>query len=188
MSFLTSLIESHGEQAGEGLANHLGVPKDKATGLLAELAPMILGAVRNQAGDDDDKVDSLLNEHGDNAAVENVGAHFEKTDEDNGLMAKAEGLLGSDMAKKAINAICSKLGVSEEVAQAVLPKVISFILGALNKQKSDASDGGGMSMVKGILDQDGDGSIMDDLGGMLGGDDDNDGGIGGLVGGLLGKK
>lgn len=189
MSFLTTLLESHGAQAGEGLANHLGVPKEKATGLLAHLGPMILGAVKNQAGDDDEKVDALLKDHGDEAAVENAASHFEKDDDANGLMSKAEDLLGSDMAKKAIDAICEKLGVSEDIAQKVLPKIISFVLGALNKQKGDAGGGGGMSMVKGILDQDGDGDIMDDLGGMLGGGgDDGDEGIGGLVGGLFGKK
>ncbi|MEM7013472.1 MAG: DUF937 domain-containing protein [Verrucomicrobiota bacterium] len=192
MSFLTTLLESHGAQAGEGLANHLGVPQDKATGLLTQLGPMILGAVKNQAGDDDEKVESLLNEHGDEAAVDDAAAHFAKPDDDGGLAAKAESLLGSDMGKKAIDVICDKLGVSESVAQTVLPKIISFVLGALNKKKGEAGGGSdGMSMVKGFLDQDGDGSIMDDLGDMLGGgkgDDDDGGGLGGLVGGLLGKK
>ena len=188
MSFLTSLLESHGAQAGEGLANHLGVPKEKAVGLLAQLGPMILGAVKSQAADDDEKVDALLDEHGDEGAVDDAAGFF-GGDGGGELAGKAESLLGSDMAKKAIAVICDKLGVSSEQAELILPKVISFVLGALNKQKKEAGGGSaGMDMVKGFLDKDGDGSVMDDLGGLLGGggDDEDGGGLGGLVGGFLG--
>ena len=45
------------------------------------------------------------------------------------------------------------------------------------------------SMVEKLLDADGDGSVIDDVAGMLmGGDGKKAGGLGGLLGGFLGKK
>lgn len=43
-------------------------------------------------------------------------------------------------------------------------------------------------MLKSLLDSNGDGNVMDDLAGMLGGKSDNKGGIGDLLGGFLGGK
>lgn len=62
-------------------------------------------------------------------------------------------------------------------------------IGALNKEKG-AAGAGGMDLVKGFLDKDGDGSVIDDLGGMLGGGGGGgeEGGLGGMLSGFLGGK
>ncbi|MFT5467861.1 MAG: hypothetical protein ACI8UO_002968 [Verrucomicrobiales bacterium] len=163
MSFLTSLLES---SAASGLAEKIGVSPDKIASLIPSVAPMILGAVQKNAGDDDEKVEQLLEKHG----------------AEDGSADPAD-LLGADGAGKATDVISSKLGVSAEAAKGFLPKIISFVMGLLNKKKGEA--GGGMDAIRGFLDKDGDGSMLNDLGGMLGGGEGG-GGLGKLAGGLFG--
>ena len=45
-----------------------------------------------------------------------------------------------------------------------------------------------MSFLESILDADGDGSVIDDVAGMILGDSKKKGGLGGLLGGLFGGK
>jgi hypothetical protein len=82
-----------------------------------------------------------------------------------------------------------------------------FLMGALGKQtkQNGVSDQGGLgdllggmlggsggkeeqSLVNKLLDADGDGSVIDDVAGMLLGGNKKSGGLGGLLGGLFGKK
>ena len=78
-------------------------------------------------------------------------------------------------------------------------------MGMIGKQtaQSNVSDGTGMnallgsmlggqpqenqSLITSLLDADGDGSILDDVAGMVMGGSKSSGGIGGLLGGLFGK-
>jgi len=62
---------------------------------------------------------------------------------------------------------------------------ISNMLGSLLGGNSAQSE---QSFLTSILDADGDGSIIDDVAGMVLGGDKKAGGLGGLLGGLFGKK
>ena len=91
-----------------------------------------------------------------------------------------------------------------EVAQ-ILKIAAPIVMGFLGKQtaQSNVSDGTGMnallgsmlggqpqenqSLITSLLDADGDGSILDDVAGMVMGSNKKQGGLGGLLGGLFGK-
>ena len=185
MSLLTQLLESHGGAFSEALAGKLGVSKEQAAGVLPQIAPLILGATRRRADEGDEDVEALLEKHGDEQAVEDAPAFFQG----DAKGADAEGLLGPELMDRAADLISAKLGVSKEIARSALPMIVSFVLGALNRKKKDAGDGAaGLDMVRGFLDQDGDGSVMDDIGDLLGGGGKGSGGLGGLMGGFMGGK
>ena len=158
MSFLDSILKS---DAASGLAGKAGVSPDKVAELLPSIAPMILGAVEKQAGDDDDKVEQLLEKHADEAAE-----------------AAPEDLLGEEGAAKATDMVSSKLGIAADAAKGFLPKIISFVMGMLKK-----TGGGGMDVVRGLLSKEGDSSMLGNLTSMLGKDG---GGLGTIAGGLFG--
>lgn len=158
MSFLDSVLKS---EAATGLAEKAGVSPDKMADLLPSIAPMILGAVEKQAGDDDAKVEQLLEKHG------------EETPD-----APPEDLLGEEGTAKATDMVSSKLGIGMDAAKGLLPKIIGFVMDMLKK-----SGGGGMNVIRGLLSKEGDSSMLGSLTGMLGKDG---GGLGKIAGGLFG--
>jgi hypothetical protein len=80
-----------------------------------------------------------------------------------------------------------------------------ILMGMLGRQRAQGqiSDAGGLNSILGeflgsqsgmdmgalssILDADGDGSFLDDVSGMMGGNSNSSGGLGSLLGGLFGK-
>ena len=63
---------------------------------------------------------------------------------------------------------------------------VEGLLGGLLSNNSQPKE---QSFLESILDADGDGSVIDDVAGMvLGGNNKKSGGLGGLLGGLFGKR
>ena len=103
------------------------------------------------------------------------------------------------------NALSSKTGVDAGSIAQILKVAAPVLMGVLGKQtqQNNVSDGSGMnallgsmlggqpqenqSLITTLLDSDGDGSILDDVAGMVLGSNKGKGGIGGLLGGLFGK-
>ena len=70
----------------------------------------------------------------------------------------------------------------------IIPMLAPIILGMLNRTRT--SGGAGSAGVADLIDQNGDGNILDDVAGFLtqgmGGGQNSQAGAGGLLGGLLG--
>jgi hypothetical protein len=100
-------------------------------------------------------------------------------------------LLG-ESGVQAADMLSKQFKIDSSVATKIIPMLAPIILGALT-QKRD-SQGAGSSGIATLLDQDGDGSILDDVAGfMLQGlgsssAQKSDGLLGNILGGLLGKK
>ncbi|MBT8312609.1 MAG: DUF937 domain-containing protein, partial [Flavobacteriaceae bacterium] len=102
-------------------------------------------------------------------------------------------------------ALSQKSGVDAGSISQILKIAAPIVMGYLGKQtaQSKVSDSNGMNSLLGnmlggqpeqnqrlittLLDADGDGSILDDVAGMVMGGSKKKGGIGGLLGGLFGK-
>jgi hypothetical protein len=84
--------------------------------------------------------------------------------------------------------IAGRLGLTPEMTAKVLPMLIPVVLGALSKAGSAPRQGGQTQGggIASILDQNGDGSIMDDLARMSGGGAKAGGCLSALLGGVLG--
>ena len=156
-----------------------------AAGLMGALSGKHSGGILDQLGD-------LMGNGGPSDDVVNDGA----------------GILGHLLGNKqpaVENALSSKSGVDAGSVAQILKIAAPILMGVLGKQTKDnnVSDGNGMSALIGsmlggqpqenqslittLLDADGDGSILDDVAGMVLGSNKKQGGIGGLLGGLFGK-
>ena len=105
------------------------------------------------------------------------------------------------------NAISNKNGMDSATVGKIIAFAAPIVMGYLSKKKhndnpqtndvngllgsvlgsmSGNDNGGAMSMLNSVLDNDGDGSALDDVAGMFLGGNKNKKGGGGLLGGLLG--
>jgi len=108
------------------------------------------------------------------------------------------------------NALSQKSGIDSGSVGNILKVAAPLLMGMLGKQsrQQNVSDSNGLSGLLGgllggggnsapqqsqsflssILDADGDGSVIDDVAGMVMGGGKKKGGLGGLLGGLFGKR
>ena len=103
-------------------------------------------------------------------------------------------------------ALSQKSGIDTRSVAQILKVAAPILMGVLGKQQRQAqvSDQSGLegllagllkgnspqqeqSFLESILDADGDGSVIDDVAGMVLGGNKKKGGLGGLLGGLFGK-
>lgn len=186
---IEQLIQSHGPQVAEQISSRLGIPAEKAAGVLPAVAPLILGGLQRQAREPGGEaaVEQMVESQGDAGILDDVAGFFARQTEADPGQAGALGLGslgglfgGGGSAGPLIEAIAEKVGISKEKAGEIIPLIAPLVMGFLLKQKASAGTGGtgNGSLLTSLLDRDGDGSILDDVAGMLGG--------GGALGSLLG--
>lgn len=182
---LNQLLSQYGGDVAGQLSSKLGIPADKAAAVLPAIAPMILGGLQRQAQDGGaERVEHIVDKYGDDQALDNVGGFLsQKADEIDEPDPGLGGLLG-DSGVQASQLMGNQLGIDKNTAAKIIPMVAPLILGFLSKEKKQAGGGTeGQSMIMGMIDQDGDGDILDDVAGMLGGS----GGLSALLGGATGS-
>ncbi len=210
MSGILDLLNSDlGKQIIGGVSQETNQPVDKTASVVSMALPLLMGAMKRNANSQEGAaglMSALDNKH-DGSILENLGGFFGGgVNED----AKQDGLgilghvLGGSQ-NNVVGALSKKSGMDTDSVMRILTVVAPLVLGYLGKQKKqrNVSDQGGIgsllgglmgggqqeapkqqSLIESILDGDNDGSVIDDIAGMvLGG---NKGG-GGLLGGLFGK-
>ncbi|MBL9153697.1 MAG: DUF937 domain-containing protein [Verrucomicrobiales bacterium] len=186
-SIVEQLIQTHGAQVAEQISSRLGIPAEKAAGVLPAVAPLILGGLQRQAREPggEAKVEEIVDSQGDAGILDDVSGFFARQTAAVGAtgelgLGSLGGLLGgAGAAGPLVETIAEKVGISKEKAGEIIPLLAPLVMGFLVKQKASAGTGGaGGSLLTSLLDRDGDGSILDDVAGMLGG--------GGALGSLLG--
>lgn len=213
MSGILDLLNSDiGRQMISGLSKETQQPEDKTSQLLSMALPLIMGAINRNANNSQGAsgLMNALNQKHDGSILDNLGGFFEggvsQNQKDDGM-----GILGhvfGGSKNNVVNALSQKSGVDSDSVMQMLQVVAPLVLGYLGKQKNSnniqSTDGlssliGGMmgsngsnknqqSMIESILDGNNDGSILDDVAGMVLGGNKNKGGLGGLLGGLFGGK
>lgn len=160
-------------QGAEGLLNALNSKHDGS--ILDNLGGLFGGGVDTNVTDDGDKILSHIL-GGKQQNVENaLGA---KSGLDAGSVAQ--------ILKVAAPLLMGVLGSQAKQQNVNNSSGLESLLGGLLKGNSPQNE---QSFLESILDADGDGSIIDDVAGMvLGGNTTKKGGLGGLLGGLFGKK
>ena len=169
MGFLDDLYQEHGQSVQQRVSTELGIPADKAARALPTVAPIILAGLRRE--------------------MDKGGpAHIESRITDlnnNGIPDDEEvgGLLGGK-GKEASALMANQLGISGAAASKLIPMLAPIIIGMLMKKGGGAAGGpagaggagGGLGGMAAILDRNGDGSILDDLSGLI-----SKGGVGDLL-------
>ncbi|MGJ8731996.1 DUF937 domain-containing protein [Cellulophaga fucicola] len=214
MSGLLDLLNSPlGSQIIKGVAGQAGESEQKTAGVLSMALPLLMGAMKKNTATPEGAqglMSALSGKH-DGSILDNLGGLFGGGVDDN-VMNDGQGILNHVLGAKqpqVENALSQKAGVSSDTVATILKIAAPLLMGVLGKQAKNEqvveSNGignllGGLlgnddnsnkeqSLIESFLDSDGDGSILDDVAGMvLGGDNKSGGsGIGGLLGGLFGK-
>lgn len=211
MAGLLDLLNSPmGQQMISGVAGQTNQPESKTADVLSMAMPLILGAMKKNVKSSPQGAQGLMsalsNKH-DGSILDNLGGLFNGGVDDT-VMQDGAGILGHVFGNKqpqVENALSQKSGMDAGTVAQILKIAAPIVMGYLGKQtaQSSVNDSTGMnallgsmlggqpqqnqSLITTLLDADGDGSILDDVAGMVMGSNKKKGGLGGLLGGLFGK-
>jgi hypothetical protein len=187
MSLLDMLQQRLGGDAVNQISSRLGTDPANTRTAIAAALPMLVGALARNA-QDPGKAGALANALGrhDGSVLDDVAGYLGRGDTGDG-----DGILGHVLGgKKATvqTGLGQAAGLDPAKAGTLLAMLAPLVMGALGKaQREKGLDTGGlagmlgseqqraadaapgvMGMLSSFLDRDHDGSVMDDIGGMLG--------------------
>ncbi len=189
--FISEFMKMMGPEVSKQLSSNLNIDANTAQQIIPQVAPLILSGLKRQKDEHggEARVDHILNKYGSPDALEQIGDIFSAfANEQRPADPALGGLLGNS-GVEATNLLSNQFKLDGNTAAKIIPMLAPIILGFLT-QKRDA--GQGSSGIAALLDQNGDGSILDDVAGFLMGGSGKTGGagnlLGSLLGGLFGKK
>lgn len=211
MSGILDLLNSDlGKTIISGVSGQTNQPTNKTADVLTMAMPVLMAAMKRNAATPqgaEGLMGALNNKH-DGSILDNLGGFFSGGVDAN-VMNDGDKILGhvlGDKKQGVENIIGQKSGMDSNSVAQILQVAAPILMGLLGKQTrennvSSANDLGGMlggllggssatqeqSFLEQILDADGDGSMVDDVAGMILGNTKSSGGLGGLLGGLFGK-
>lgn len=202
-----------GKMLVDGAGKQLGMGEAKAGSAIQAALPLILGAMKNNASTPEGAnglLKALGNDKHGGGILDNLGSILGGGGIDTDVLQDGAGILGHVFGGKeenVANAVSKSSGIDLGQAMSILKVAAPFLMGYLGKEKKSKgiSDQNGIGdllggllggeskqsqgLVNQLLDADGDGSIIDDVAGMLlSGGSKKKGGLGGLLGGLFGGK
>jgi len=210
MEGLLDLLNSPmGRQLISGVAGQTGQPENKTSDILSMAMPLLLGAMKKNTSTPQGAqglMNALSSKH-DGSILDNLEGFFDGG-VDQSVMSDGAGILGHVFGGRQANvenALSQKSGVDASSIASILKIAAPLVMGVLGKQRAqnnvqdpNALNGllgnmlGGQpeqnqSLLTTLLDADGDGSILDDVAGMVMGSPKKKSGLGGLLGGLFKK-
>lgn len=210
MAGLLDLLNSPiGKQVISGVAGQTNQPESKTADVLSMAMPLLLGAMKKNVKSPNgaEGLMSALNNKHDGSILDNLGGLFQGGVDDS-VMSDGAGILGHVFGGKqpqVENALSQKSGLDAGAVSQILKIAAPIVMGYLGKEtaQNKVNDSSGMnallgsmlggqpqqnqSLITTLLDADGDGSVLDDVAGMVMGSNKKKGGLGGLLGGLFGK-
>ncbi len=211
MSGILDLLSSDlGKTIISGVSGSTGTDQNKTSSVLTMALPVLMKAMERNAASPqgaEGLMGALKSKH-DGSILDNLGGLFGggvneevKTDGD-----KILGHVLGQRRQGVEQVIGQKSGLDAGSVANILKVAAPILMGVLGKQArqnnvSSQNDLGGLlggllggssakkeqSFLEAILDADGDGSVVDDVAGMVLGGSKKKGGLGGLLGGLFGK-
>ncbi len=208
MASIFDLLNSDiGKTLINGASQQLGHDQKTTTTALGAALPLILGAMKNNAKTPEGAeglLSALGNQKHGGGILDNLSSILGGGGIDDDVLQDGAGILGhvfGGREENVANAVSKSSGLDFGSAMNILKVAAPFVMGYLGKQTrqqgvSNQNDIGSLlgnmlggesdhqqSMVTRLLDADGDGSIIDDVAGMILGK--SGGGLGSLLGGLF---
>ena len=189
-NLVEEFISSLGPDVTKKMSSATNIDQGTLQQLLPAITPMILGGLKKQKDErgGQDRVDHILNKYGNPSALDNMDDLFKQKLNDNSTEPNLGGLLGN-AGTEATNMLTNNFKIDSNIASKLIPMLAPIVLGFLTKKRDS---GTGSSGLAGLLDQDGDGSVLDDVAGLflggLGGSSNKGNPLTDLLGGLLGGK
>ncbi|MBV7268180.1 DUF937 domain-containing protein [Winogradskyella luteola] len=211
MEGILDLLNSDlGKTIVNGVSGSTGTDQSKTSSVLTMALPVLMKAMERNASTPEGAqglMGALSNKH-DGSILDNLGGLFGGgVDEE--VKTDGDKILGHVLGQRrqgVEKVIGEKSGLDMGSVANILKVAAPILMGVLGKQAreknvSSQSDLGGLlggllggndtkqeqSFLEKILDADGDGSVVDDVAGMILGGSNKKGGLGGLLGGLFGK-
>ncbi len=179
MNLLETILNSQNGGAVRQLAENFGLDQDQATAAISNLVPALSsGLTRNMSTGDG--LTSLLGALGGGQHQRYLDdlstlGQPETVSDGNGILSH---ILGSkEVSRQVAQAASQQSGIGADVLKRMLPVVASLVMGALSKQGSAFSaapqqpttgEGDLMGMLSSFLDSNRDGSVADDVLGIVG--------------------
>jgi hypothetical protein len=210
MAGLLDLLNSPmGKQLISGVAGQTGQPENKTADVLSMAMPLLLGAMKKNVSSPQGAqglMNALSNKH-DGSILDDLGGLFGGGVNES-VVNDGAGILGHVFGGKQAqveNALSQKSGLDAGSIAQILKIAAPIVMGYVGRQtaQSNVKDANSMnsllgsmlggqpqqnqSLITTLLDADGDGSILDDVAGMVMGASKKRGGLGGLLGGLFGR-
>lgn len=212
MSGILDVLNSDlGKTIISGVSGQTNQPQNKTQDVLTMALPVLMEAMKRNAATPEGAqglMGALSNKH-DGSILDNLGGLF-SGGVDDAVMNDGSKILGHVLGNKqqrVEQTLGAKSGMDASSVGQILKVAAPIIMGVLGKQTrqnnvSSQNDLGSLlgslmggnspqqeqSFLTSILDADGDGSVIDDVAGMVLGGDKKKGGLGGLLGGLFGGK
>ncbi|TXE11926.1 DUF937 domain-containing protein [Seonamhaeicola algicola] len=211
MSGILDLLNSDlGKTLISGVAGQTNQPQNKTQDVLTMALPVLMQAMKRNAATPEGAqgLMSALNNKHDGSILDNLGGLFNGGVDDN-VLNDGSKILGHVLGGKqqaVENTLGAKAGMDAGSVAQILKVAAPILMGVLGKQtrQNNVSNQSGItdllggliggssasneqSFLESILDADGDGSVVDDVAGMVLGGSKKKGGLGGLLGGLFGK-
>ena len=188
-NFIEDLMRAHGSEIANQLSSTLDIDPDTATQILPQVTPMILGGLKRQMEQQGGapRVDHILNKYGNASVLDDIGGLFGVQAQKENPDPRLGGLLG-DSGMQATNMLSQQFGFDRNTAMKIIPMLAPIILGFLTQRRD--TGGAGLEGIAALIDQNGDGNILDDVAGffMQGfSDRKNPQQGGGLLGDILGS-
>lgn len=212
MSGILDLLNSAaGQQIIKGVSNETGAPENKTADVLSMGLPVLLGAMQRNASSEQGAqglLGALNSGKHDGSILDNLGSLFQGG-VNSDVLSDGAGILSHVLGGKQAtveNSISKKSGLDAGTVASILKIAAPLIMGYLgNKTRSEGvnstsgisdllgnlmgqTPGNNQSLISSILDADGDGSVIDDVAGMVLGGKKKSGGLGNLLGGMFGKR
>lgn len=179
MNILDSIINADNGAAVRRLGSQFGLDETQTASALSVLVPALSAGLRNNV-QTQDGLSGL-------AAALSSGGHQRYIDNpsllgDTGAVSEGNGILGhvlgsKDVSRAVAAQASSQTGLSSDVMKRMLPLVATLVMGAMARRgaatgTASMADAGGanglLQMLSGALDQNRDGSALDDIAGMIG--------------------
>ena len=201
-----------GKSIISGVSNETNQPQNKTNEVLTMALPVLMQAMRRNASSQqgaESLLGALNNSKHDGSILDNLGGLF-SGGVNSDVLSDGSKILGHVLGSSQQNvtsALSQKSGVDAGSVAQILKVAAPLLMGVLGKQtrQQNISSPSGLegllgglikgnspqqeqSFLESILDADGDGSVIDDVAGMVLGGNKKKSGLGGLLGGLFGKK
>jgi hypothetical protein len=176
MNILDAILNHQDGAAVHQLAQQFGLDDAQATSALSALIPQLAAGVQTniqQPGGLDSLLGALTGGSHDQVMNDpSMLAQSSSVDVGNGILGQ---ILGSrDASRQVASNAASQTGLSADLMKQMLPLVATLVMGALSRRTSAAGASAGvqssglMGSLESVLDQNRDGSMVDDVVGMMG--------------------
>lgn len=171
MNLLETILSANNGSNVQQLAKNFGIGEGDAKSAIAQLLPALTSGLKRNT-QSQDGLASLLGalSSGNHQRYldqpENMQQHSTR-EEGNSILGHIFG--SKDVSRQVASQASQKTGLGNDIMKQMLPMVATLAMGALSKQKQQASphgslgNQGGGNFLSSLLDADGDGSAVDDI-------------------------